>query len=65
MGQTRYRIIDTAGSELGIVALDRDDVGAGDRISPDVGPPVLVVEVYDDEDGQDGGVAATLVVDQA
>jgi hypothetical protein len=59
----RYRLIDTAGSELDIVELG-DQVPAEEAaIALPDGRLVDVVEIYDGEDGQDGGVAATLVVD--
>jgi hypothetical protein len=59
----RYRLIDTAGSELDIVELG-DQVPAEEAavVLPD-GRLVDVIEIYDGEDGQDGGVVATLVVD--
>ena len=59
----RYRLIDTAGSELGIVVSAVAEVIEGDTVQTPDGRPVEVVEVYDDEFGQEGGVAATLVVD--
>jgi hypothetical protein len=60
----RYRLIDMAGGEIGIVSDDRDAIQDGESVSlPGGGRGVDVVEVYDDEDGQEGGVAATLVVD--
>lgn len=62
MGVPRYRLIDTAGSELGIVELDHE-IGEGDTVDAPGGVPMVVVEVYDDEDGREGGVEATIVVD--
>jgi hypothetical protein len=59
----QFRLIDTAGSELGIIASEVAEVAAGDTVQTPDGRPVEVVEVYADEFGQDGGVAATLVVD--
>jgi hypothetical protein len=60
----RFRLIDMAGGEIGIVTDDRDLIGDGDTVAMPDGRAVAVVEVYDDEeDGQEGGVAATLVVD--
>ena len=52
-----------AGSELGIIASAVAEVAEGDTVQMPDGRPVEVVEVYDDEFGQEGGVAATLVVD--
>lgn len=59
-----YRLIDTAGSELGIVSDERPEISEGESVTlPGDGRDVEVLEVYDDEDGREGGVAATLVVD--
>jgi hypothetical protein len=57
----RYRLIDTAGSELEIIehADVRED---GDITLPD-GRTSTVLEIYDDEDGREGGVDGTVVVD--
>lgn len=59
----RFRLIDMAGGEIGIVEDERDAVRDGESISMPDGRPVDVVEVYDDEYGREGEVAATLVVD--
>jgi hypothetical protein len=63
----RYRVIDTSGSELGIVEDHRPAIGVGDSITvPDAGGSGsgIVVDVYDDEEhGREGGVVATLAVD--
>lgn len=59
----RFRLIDMAGGEIGIVVDDRDAIPDGESVALPDGRRVDVVEVYDDEDGQEGGVAATLVVD--
>ena len=63
MSAFRFRLIDTAGSELGIVESAVAELAVGDTAQMPDGRPVDVVEVYDDEFGQEGGVAATLVVD--
>lgn len=63
MSTFRFRLIDLAGSELGIIASDVAELAAGDTVQTPDGLPAEVVEVYDDEFGQEGGVAATLVVD--
>jgi hypothetical protein len=53
-----------AGGEIGIVADERDSIADGDDVALPDGRLVAVVEVYDDEEhGRDGGVTATLVVD--
>jgi hypothetical protein len=60
---TRFRLIDMAAGEIGIVTDERDSIGEGDVVALPDGTEVEVVEVYDDEDGREGDVAATLVVD--
>lgn len=53
-----------AAGEIGIIADERDSIGDRDTVSLPDGRRVPVVEVYDDEEhGKEGGVAATLVVD--
>lgn len=53
-----------AGGKIGIVTDERDSISDGDTIALPVGLSVPVVEIYDDEEhGKEGGVAATLVVD--
>ena len=59
----RYRLIDTAGSELEIVSDERSSIAEGDSVTLSDGTAADVVEVYDDEHGQEGGVVATLVLD--
>ncbi|HEU5278067.1 MAG TPA: hypothetical protein VFU26_04085 [Gaiellaceae bacterium] len=59
----RFRLIDTAGSELEIVPHDAATITEGETISMSDGRSVEVIEVYDDEYGRDGDVEATLVVD--
>jgi hypothetical protein len=61
--RVRFRLVDTAGSEIGIVPSDTPTVGVGDTVQMPDGRPVEVVDVYDDEFGREGGVQATLVVD--
>ena len=60
---TRFRLIDMAGGEIGIVTDERDSIGESDAVALPDGTEVEVVEVYDDEHGREGDVAATLVVD--
>jgi hypothetical protein len=56
-------LIDTAGSELGIVSEPMPSIGIGDTVQASDGRQLQVVDVYDDEAGQEGDVQATLVVD--
>ncbi len=60
----RFRLIDTAGSELGIVDDERTTIGEGDEVRTPGGSTAAVLEVYDDEFGTEGDVAATLVVEE-
>jgi hypothetical protein len=60
-----YRLIDTAGSEIEIVSEERSSIGEGDSVTLPNGTDADVVEVYDDEHGSEGGVIATLVVDDS
>ena len=60
----RYRIIDSAGSELGIVDDPRDAIELGENVALPGGGEAEVIDVYDDEEhGREGGVNATLAVD--
>jgi hypothetical protein len=62
--QYRYRLIDTAGGEIGITTYDRQGITEGDMVMLPDGRQTPVIEVYDDdENGREGGVEATLVVD--
>lgn len=62
MNSFQYRLIDTAGSELGIVTDERPAIAEDATVAYD-GQEFEVIEVYDDEHGRDGGVIATLVID--
>jgi hypothetical protein len=60
----RYRIIDSAGSELGIVDDPRETIDLGESVALPEGGEAEVIDVYDDEEhGREGGVNATLAVD--
>jgi hypothetical protein len=52
-----------AGSEIGIVTDERTTIELGDRMTLPDGATAPVVDVYDDEFGKEGGVEATLAVD--
>ena len=58
-----YRVIDMAGGEIGIVEDDRERIELGEQVLLPDGTTAPVVDVYDDEFGQEGGVVATLAVD--
>jgi hypothetical protein len=57
-------LIDTAGSVIEIVEDSRTTIEEGSTVLLPSGEPIEVLEVYDDEYGREGGVVATLVVDQ-
>ena len=56
----RVRLIDTAGSVFGIAGWASDTISEGDMVRLPDGRAVEVLEVYDDESGQEGGVQATV-----
>jgi hypothetical protein len=56
-------LIDTSGGEIGMIDWERP-VAMGDTVRLPDGSNGEVLEVYDDENGREGGVAATLVVDE-
>jgi hypothetical protein len=58
-----YRVIDTAGGEIGIIDDAREQIDVDEQVTLPDGSTVPVVDVYDDEFGQEGGVVATLAVD--
>ena len=63
-GDYRFRLIDMAGSELGIIEWPAETVDLGESVRLPDGQMAPVVDVYDDEEhGREGGVQATLVVD--
>jgi hypothetical protein len=59
----RVRLIDTAGSVIGIVGWASETISEGELVRLPDGRAVEVLEVYDDEHGREGGVQATVVVD--
>lgn len=63
MSGYRFRLIDTAGSEVAIVVRPSPSVAEGDLVLLPGGGTAAVVEVYDDADDRDGDVQATLVID--
>ena len=63
MTEHRYRLIDTAGSEIAIVADTREELEEDDEIDLPDGSSATILEIYDGEDGREGGVRATVVVD--
>lgn len=64
MKSFRYRLIDTAGGEIGIINDSRPMIQLGERVQLPDGSPGTVVDIYDDEDGREGDVQATLAVEE-
>ena len=60
----RYRLIDTAGGEIGIINDARPQIPVGARVQLPDGSTGAVVDIYDDEEGKEGGVQATLAVEE-
>jgi hypothetical protein len=61
---SRFRVLDTAGSELGIVEDDRSEIVEGNIVQTPDGDTATVLDVYDDEFGREDDVVATLIVDE-
>jgi hypothetical protein len=64
MNSFRYRLIDTAGGEIGIINDSRPLIPLGERVQLPDGSTGTVVEIDDDEDGREGNVKGTLAVDE-
>jgi hypothetical protein len=62
MNHFRFRLIDTAGGEIGIIEDPRTLIQLGESVELPDGSTGIVVDVYDDEDGKKGDVQATLAV---
>jgi hypothetical protein len=63
-GGFRFRLIDTDGSELGIVTHEPKTIGLGETVQTPDGEQARVVDIYDDDEhGREGGVEATLAVE--
>ena len=60
----RYRLIDTAGGEIGIIQDPRSTIQFGETVQLPDGSTGTVVDVYDDADGKEGDVQATLAVQE-
>jgi len=59
----RVRLIDSTGSEIGIVRWASETISLGDTVQLPDGRAREVLDVYDDEFGREGSVQATVVVD--
>jgi hypothetical protein len=60
----RFRLIDIAGGEIAIIDDARSMIRLGERVQLPDGSTGTVVDVYDDADGKEGGVEATLAVEE-
>jgi hypothetical protein len=60
-----YRLLDMAGGEIGIITDQRDRIDLGEHVTLPDGRTAPVVDIYDDDEwGKEGGVEASLVVDE-
>lgn len=59
-----YRLIDTAGGEIGIIEDSRPLISLGEVVALPDGSTGIVVDIYDDEYGKEGDVQATLAVEE-
>jgi hypothetical protein len=60
----RFRLIDTAGGEIGIISDSRRMIQLGERVQLPDGSFGKVVDIYDDAEGKEGDVEATLAVEE-
>jgi len=64
MSTFRYRLIDSAGGEIGIIQDRGLRIEEGESVRTPGGQTNPVTEVYDEEDGREGDLQGTLVVDK-
>ena len=57
-----YRLVGTSGSELAVISDERPEISEDETVTLPDGTTAVVLEIYDDEHGTEGGVVATLVV---
>lgn len=60
----KFRLLDTAGSEIAIIDDPRTALSEGDLVRHPDGRSLPVLDVYDEGDGLEGGVNATVVVEE-
>jgi hypothetical protein len=63
-GMPKFRLLDTAGSEIAIIDDPRTALAVGDLVRHPDGRALPVLDVYDEDDGLEGGVNATVVVEE-
>ena len=59
----QYRLLGTSGSEVALIWDERAEIAEDEDVTLPDGTTALVLDVYDDEHGKEGGVVATLVVE--
>jgi hypothetical protein len=59
----QYRLVGTSGSEIALIWDDRPELTEDESVTLPDGTTAIVLEIYDDEHGTEGGVVATLVVE--
>lgn len=59
----RYRLVGTSGSEIALIWDERPEISEDASVTLPDGTSAIVLEIYDDEHGTEGGVVATLVVE--
>ena len=59
----RYRLVGTSGSEIALILDDRPEIAEDESVTLPDGTTAIVLEIYDDEHGTEGGVVATLVIE--
>ena len=59
----QYRLLGTSGSEVALIWDERAEIAEDAEVTLPDGTTAVVLDVYDDEHGKDGGVVATLVVE--
>ena len=59
----QYRIVGTSGSAIAVVSDARPEIREDESVTLPDGTAAVVLEIYDDDHGREGGVVATLVVD--
>jgi len=64
MNPFQYRLIDTAGGEIGIINDSPPVIQLGDRVKLRDGTSGVVVDIHDDEHGKEGNVQATLAAEE-
>jgi hypothetical protein len=59
----QYRLVGTSGSEIALIWDERPQISEDESVTLPDGSTAIVLEIYDGEHGTEGGVVATLVVE--